>query len=119
MKSYYDKDSDSLGISLDSNHYDRTIELCAGVFIDVDKDNTPIGIEILNLKDFMKNKKYEIQLSMTINIPTRENPNSVRRELKPFLTKVKEVTGHELHIDKIEEIVTNNNEKMVIWQEDQ
>lgn len=119
MKSYYDKDSDSLGISLDSNNYDRTIELCAGVFIDVDKDNTPIGIEILNLKDFMKNKKYEIQLSMSIDIPSRENTNSVRRELKPFLTKVKETTGHQLRIDKIEEVVTNNNEKMVIWQEDQ
>lgn len=103
MKSYYDKDTDSLGISLDSECYEETLELCAGVFIDVDKDGKPIGVEILNVKDFMENRIYEIKLSMEIEIPLRENNNSIRRELKPFISKVKEVTGYELKVEKVEE----------------
>ena len=110
MKSYYDKDVDSLGISTDGN-YNRTMELCPGVFIDLDDDGKPIGIEILNLKDFMKNRTYEVKLSMLIEIPSRKNNNSIRRELKPFISKVMESTGYELHIEKIEEISNNRMEE--------
>ncbi len=117
MKSYYDKDTDSLGISLDSECYEETLELCAGVFIDVDKDGKPIGVEILNVKDFMENRIYEIKLSMEIEIPLRENNNSIRRELKPFISKVKEVTGYELKVEKVEE--KNNRMKSLEVESDE
>lgn len=104
MKSYYDKDTDSLGISMMSNCYDETLELCPGVYVDVDKDGNPIGIEILNLKDFMKNRKYKVTLSMEVENTSRSNDDSIRRELKPFISKVKEVTGYKLDIEKIEKV---------------
>ena len=108
MKSYYDKDVDSLGISLDSKCYEETIELCAGVYIDIDKDGKPIGIEILNLKDFMEDRKYNVILSMEISTSTRKNVSSIRRELKPFISKVKEMTGYQLNIEKIEDVDTSD-----------
>ncbi len=48
METWYDKEEDILDIQLDKKEYWKSIELPNGVVIDISKDGTITGIEILN-----------------------------------------------------------------------
>lgn len=47
METWYDKDEDILNIQLDGKNYWKSIELLNGVVIDISKDGSIMGIEIL------------------------------------------------------------------------
>ena len=48
MKSRYDKEADAVYIELKNGKVHHTIEVRSNILIDVDKDGSVIGIEILN-----------------------------------------------------------------------
>ena len=48
MKSRYDKEADAVYVELKHGKVHHTIEVRSNILIDVDKDGTVLGIEILN-----------------------------------------------------------------------
>lgn len=101
MKAYYDKEVDALGISRENSNFLNTYELCQGVYIDLDENGKPIGVEILNLHDFMKNNVYNVKLNMKIETSFKRTPKDIKKEIKPILTKIKDVTGYDLKIESV------------------
>jgi uncharacterized protein YuzE len=51
MEQWYDKEEDILGIRLDDKTYWKSIELPNGIVIDVSKEGSIIGMEILKASD--------------------------------------------------------------------
>ena len=47
MEQWYDKDEDVLAVRLKDKSYWKSLELSNGIIIDISKDGTIIGIEIL------------------------------------------------------------------------
>ncbi len=64
MKSWYDKEEDILNIQLKANGYWKSVELPNGIIIDVAKDGSIMGIEILRAsKVFSGDMKKVIEVS--------------------------------------------------------
>lgn len=64
MEKWYDKEEDILNVQLENKEYWKSIELPNGIVIDVSKDGSIIGIEILRAsKVFSGDVKKVIETS--------------------------------------------------------
>ncbi len=63
---WYDKDEDVLNIELAKKEYWKTVELRSGINIDVAKDGSITGIEILRASKVFSNAKKVIAHAKTI-----------------------------------------------------
>lgn len=103
MESFYDKEIDSLGITVsDKENFAYSKELCTGVYVDFNKNDQPIGIEILNLKKFMKNKVYQIDMDMIYEAPSEKTEKEVYEEIQGLLNQFNKQTGKEITINNID-----------------
>ena len=51
MEQWYDKEEDILGVRLEDKTYWKSVELPGGIVIDISKDGSIIGVEILKASD--------------------------------------------------------------------
>lgn len=64
METWYDKEEDILNVQLDKKEYWKSIELPQGIIIDLAKDGTITGVEILRAsKIFSGDTKKVIELA--------------------------------------------------------
>jgi len=103
MESFYDKEIDSLGITTtDKEDFSYSKEICTGVYVDFNKNNEPIGIEIHNIKKYMKNKVYQIDMDMIYEASPNKTEKDVYDEIQGLLNQFKVQTGKEITINNID-----------------
>ena len=86
MERWYDKEEDILNVQLENKEYWKSIELPNGIIIDVAKDGSITGIEILRAsKVFSGDVKKVIE---TAKIATQ-------KEISEFLEKYKNLAENE------------------------
>lgn len=67
MENWYDSEEDVLGIHIQDREYWKSIELPNGIIIDISKDGTIIGIEILRAsKIFSGDVKKVLDLAESV-----------------------------------------------------
>lgn len=103
MESFYDKEIDSLGITItDKKDFAYSKEIYTGVYIDFNEKNEPIGLEIHNIKKFMKNKVYQIDMDMIYETSPNKTEKDVYEEIQKLLNQFKVNTGKEITINNID-----------------
>ena len=65
MESWYDKEEDILNIELREGKYFKSIELDNGIVIDISKDGTILGMEILMASKVFSNAKEVLKAAST------------------------------------------------------
>ena len=70
MQIDYDPQVDVMYIELGPSEVDYTRKMTSHFFVDVDKNGTPLGIEILAVKHFLAQKE---PVSVTLDIEKRAN----------------------------------------------
>jgi uncharacterized protein YuzE len=53
MEFQLDRDVNALYIKLRAGHVARTIELTDSIYVDMDADDTPLGLEFINADEFV------------------------------------------------------------------
>lgn len=67
MRFEFDNEADALYIRIQEGRVERTIELEEGIYVDLDDDNRPLGLEFIALAAFDEWMKRH----GTLNVPER------------------------------------------------
>jgi uncharacterized protein YuzE len=58
MKITYDKTVDALNVTLKPGRVARTLEVAPEIFLDIDKDNHPLHLEIIGAREKLGEKNF-------------------------------------------------------------
>jgi uncharacterized protein YuzE len=63
MNSYYNEDVDAGYVKFTDNEIVKTEPISKNIYVDLDKNNKPVGVEVLGMKNDLLGKRMENSLS--------------------------------------------------------
>lgn len=75
MKLRYDKQVDAAYFQVRDTAVAQTIEIDLDLYVDLDKENRVVGVEILNAREYLATN------SINLEIPDQVDPSKLTREL--------------------------------------